>query len=40
MEDNNEGHRYRGWSDEAGDDPDGARAWRAMRLAQHIAMYS
>lgn len=22
------------------DDPDGARAWRAMRLAQHIARYS
>jgi hypothetical protein len=33
-------HTYRGWSDEAGDDPDGSRAWRAMRLAQHIAMHS
>jgi hypothetical protein len=30
---------YRGWSDSA-EDPDGARAWRAMRFAQHIAMYS
>jgi hypothetical protein len=33
-------HGYRGWSEDADDDPDGARAWRAARLAQHIAMHS
>jgi hypothetical protein len=32
-------HSYRGFTDDA-DDPDGARAWRAMRLAQHIAMHT
>jgi hypothetical protein len=30
---------YRGFLGQD-DDPDGARAWRAMRLAQHIARYS
>jgi hypothetical protein len=33
-------HGFRGWSDDADDDPDGARAWRAARLAQHILMHS
>jgi hypothetical protein len=30
---------YSGWSDPIGD-PDGTRAWRAIELARHIAMYS
>jgi hypothetical protein len=30
-------HEYRGFRDD--DDPDGARAWRAMRLWQHITRY-
>jgi hypothetical protein len=33
-------HTYRGWTGTDVDDPDGGRAWRAMRLMQHIAMHS